>query len=162
MLKFYFASIISVNSTHLWKKGRIRSRSRIWLIDPDSPKTCESCGSESSTLTRVNSYYTWKTRPREWEMEEMMEVMPMSATRVSLPRIITSLGMINLLYCLHQSICFNNPSICFNSPPICFNNLSICFNNPKIIFPNSQCIPEMTQVTRVSGKSSLCYGSPVN
>jgi hypothetical protein len=40
---------------------------------------------------RVHSYYTWKTRPREWEMEEMMEVMPMSATKVSLPRIITSL-----------------------------------------------------------------------
>ncbi len=41
-IKFYFACIISVRSTPLWEKGRIRMY--LWLIDPypRGPKTCGS------------------------------------------------------------------------------------------------------------------------
>ncbi len=33
VIEFYFAGIISVRSTHLWEKGRIRSRIRIRTAD---------------------------------------------------------------------------------------------------------------------------------
>ncbi len=79
----------------------------------------------------------------------MMEVMPMSATRVSLPRIITSLsiGKSSLWFfnqMLQQSINHLSQQV-----PYCVHQ-SIFFNNPSIIFLNCQYIPEMMQITRVS------------
>ncbi len=62
--KFYFASIISVCSTHLWEEGRIRSRFRTVLLTNRSPSgrsntsgsyVSESgSGSESSTLLPIS------------------------------------------------------------------------------------------------------------
>jgi hypothetical protein len=64
-----FAGTFSFRSTHLWKKGRIRSLIHILTMDSDlgGLKTCGSCGSGSPTLARffstnlLSTYKFWKS-----------------------------------------------------------------------------------------------------